>query len=162
MTIELMKPIQFFIILFTIFSFVGCASQPDQREKMEIKEQFAPFITDNGLKIFVYTVSMSGGESNTESTADRGSRSGSRSGGGGSRRGGSRDGGGTQSKQRTTDNGFKDKIAQKLLAKLIETGYCREGYIELSSSIGRGESSIRGECKEGATEEDRKNFLPET
>jgi len=54
---------------------------------------------------------------------------------------------------------FNEKVEEKLLAKLEETGFCREGYFEFGSSIGRGESFIRGECKEGATEEDCKKFI---
>lgn len=45
-----------------------------------------------------------------------------------------------------------------LEAKLDETGYCRDGYYELSSHYIPGESRIRGECKELATPEDRTRF----
>ncbi|MFT5790606.1 MAG: hypothetical protein ACI8SJ_002735 [Shewanella sp.] len=38
------------------------------------------------------------------------------------------------------------------------TGYCREGYIEISRSIQYDRGSIRGECQEGATEKDIAKF----
>lgn len=42
--------------------------------------------------------------------------------------------------------------------KLEETGYCRDGYYELSSHFVPGEFRLRGECKELASEEDRARF----
>ena len=42
--------------------------------------------------------------------------------------------------------------------KLAETGYCREGYYVLSRHFIPGESRLRGECKELATEQDRRRF----
>lgn len=39
------------------------------------------------------------------------------------------------------------------------TGYCREGYFELSRMIESGRGEIRGECKEGATDADRQKFV---
>ncbi|AAN55821.1 hypothetical protein HRJ35_15570 [Shewanella oneidensis MR-1] len=46
------------------------------------------------------------------------------------------------------------------LEKTLEmTGYCREGYFELSRMIESGRGEIRGECKEGATEEDKQKFV---
>ena len=45
-----------------------------------------------------------------------------------------------------------------LADKLEESGYCREGYYELSSHFVPGESCLRGECKELATPEDRARY----
>ncbi|MCL1089509.1 hypothetical protein L2744_07795 [Shewanella profunda] len=46
------------------------------------------------------------------------------------------------------------------LTKTLEmTGYCREGYFELSRIIESGRGEIRGECKEGATDADRQKFV---
>lgn len=46
------------------------------------------------------------------------------------------------------------------LEKTLEmTGYCREGYFELSRVIESDRGEIRGECKEGATEEDQQKFV---
>ncbi len=37
-------------------------------------------------------------------------------------------------------------------------GYCRDGFLEIDSSASRYNLWVRGECKEGATEEDKKKF----
>ncbi len=39
-----------------------------------------------------------------------------------------------------------------------QMGYCREGFLEIDSSASRFNLWVKGECKEGATEEDRKKF----
>lgn len=46
-----------------------------------------------------------------------------------------------------------------LIKTLEMTGYCREGYFELSRMIESGRGEIRGECKEGATDADRQKFV---
>ncbi|UZJ43316.1 hypothetical protein OOT55_11705 [Marinimicrobium sp. C6131] len=38
------------------------------------------------------------------------------------------------------------------------TGYCREGFLELDYRLSRAEMWLRGECREGATEDDRNRF----
>ncbi len=147
-----MKFIKRFIILFIIFSLTACAPQPRRMDNRDLEEKFVPHITETGLKVFTYTASMKG-------TGEQGgSRKGNKPPGG--REGGSQ--GGTMPDRDSMKKSIKEKTEQKLLAKLTETGYCREGYIELSSSIDKRESYIRGECQEAATEEDRKIFLPET
>ena len=45
------------------------------------------------------------------------------------------------------------------LSKTLDmTGYCREGYMELSRHIEADRGEIRGECNEGATQADRDKF----
>ncbi|WP_157960483.1 hypothetical protein [Marinimicrobium alkaliphilum] len=41
---------------------------------------------------------------------------------------------------------------------LAHTGFCREGYLELDRRLNRALMWIRGECREGATQEDRTRF----
>lgn len=59
-------------------------------------------------------------------------------------------------------NNISEKVQQVLLErlsdKLAANQYCREGYIELETNVGRGLASIKGECHESATPEDRKRF----
>lgn len=43
-------------------------------------------------------------------------------------------------------------------AKLKQTGFCREGYVELESSIKARVATVRGECRESASPEDRERF----
>ncbi|MCC4832443.1 MULTISPECIES: hypothetical protein [Shewanella] len=45
------------------------------------------------------------------------------------------------------------------LQKTIDmTGYCKDGYIVLNRSVSEGRGEVRGECNDGATEEDIKKF----
>lgn len=37
-------------------------------------------------------------------------------------------------------------------------GYCREGFLEIDSSVSQYNLWMKGECKEGATEDDKKKF----
>ncbi len=37
-------------------------------------------------------------------------------------------------------------------------GYCREGFLEIDSSVSQYNLWVKGECKEGASEEDKKKF----
>ncbi len=53
----------------------------------------------------------------------------------------------------------RKKLYERLGRKLLETGYCREGFVELYSFFDRGNVELRGECREAATVEDRKNFV---
>jgi hypothetical protein len=39
-----------------------------------------------------------------------------------------------------------------------DMGYCREGILVIDSSLSQFHLWVKGECKEGATEEDRKKF----
>lgn len=55
-------------------------------------------------------------------------------------------------------NRNKEMIYQRLESKLAETGYCREGYMELDFFMSRGQSQIKGECNDGASDNDRKIF----
>jgi len=123
----------------------ACASNP--MKQPEIEEMFVTNIKSNGIKLFKYTV--------TASTSNGSHRVSGRSMSGGE---GSVSGGGPAGWP-DRGSGMKEEIHEKLNARLTETGYCREGYIVLASSIGGGRSFIRGECKEGASEGDRKNLL---
>jgi hypothetical protein len=131
------------IVLFVPMVLVACAS--NQTKKPEIEEIFVCDIKPNGIKLFSYTV-----------TVNR--PSGSRSGTGRGKRGGegSKQGGGATG--RPDRESMMKGIKEKLDASLATTGYCREGYIVLGRRIDRDRSFIRGECKEGATADDREKF----
>lgn len=110
-------------------------------------DQLSTKITPGGLKIFHYTVS------NQAPNGGPGGRRGTPpSGGGGSGRGapGQLPGPGAGSD--------KAGIEHMLLAKLSQTGYCRNGYIEISSSVSSDYSFIRGECREVASQDDLNRF----
>lgn len=117
------------------FSLIACASNGNGAHGSvpEFDEHFVTNITSDGTKFFSYSASIS------------------RPSGGGRPSGGRPDQAAMQSK-------IEEKLRQRLEQKISETGYCREGYIEINSYIGRGNSQIRGKCKEGATDRDRLTF----
>jgi len=132
------------LMLFVPLILAACASS--QMKQSEIEEMFVTDIKPNGIKLFNYSVTMSRSDG-SHRVSGRG-----KSGGEGGVSGGGPAG------WYGRESGMKEKMHEKLNARLTETGYCREGYIVLGSSIGGGRSFIRGECKEGATEDDRKKF----
>ena len=131
------------IMLFAPTLLVACAS--NQTKQPEVEEIFVTDIRSNGIKFFNYTVTVS-------------RPSGSRSGTGRGKRGagGGKQGGGSAG--RPDRESMMKGVEEKLDVRLAETGYCREGYIVLGRRIDRGRSFIRGECKEGATADDREKF----
>ena len=122
---------------------VACASS--QTKKPEIEEIFVTDIKPNRIKLFSYTVTVSR-PAGSRSGTGRGKRGGE---------GGKQGGGATGRPDRES---MMKGIKEKLDVRLAETGYCREGYIVLGRRIDRGRSFIRGECKEGATADDREKF----
>ncbi len=50
------------------------------------------------------------------------------------------------------------RFYQLLNTKLSSSGYCQKGYIELDADIGLYSANLRGECREGASSEDRQRF----
>ena len=42
--------------------------------------------------------------------------------------------------------------------KLDSSGYCRDGYLTLEDYEANGIARVRGECRDGASEEDRRSF----
>lgn len=45
-----------------------------------------------------------------------------------------------------------------LQAQLTDSGYCREGFVELDQTVESGLLSVRGLCKDKATAADRLHF----
>ncbi|MGB5178196.1 MAG: hypothetical protein WBP44_05640 [Gammaproteobacteria bacterium] len=130
------------LMLFVPLISGACAS--NQMKASEIEEMFVTDIKSNGIKLFNYTVTTSDGPHRVSGRSNSGGEVGMS--------------GVEPADWHGRESGMKEKMHEKLDARLTETGYCREGYIVLSSSIGGGRSFIRGECKEGATEDDRKRF----
>lgn len=126
----------------------ACASQDSKQRSPEFVENFHTTITDNGSKMFDYQLRVAHRES------------------GKARQGGLRPRGdadkarrnGSKPDRAKMEKRFRSTVYEKLVLKLEETGYCREGYLELSADIYRGKAEIRGECREGATREDRQKF----
>jgi len=130
----------------------GCAShKPDADDfKNRVKDRFKTDIRSNGIKLFTYKAKLEiPDDSNTElahreriNQLKKQSRS-------------------KNSKRSiyTPDlSDWTEQIELGLSKTLNMTGYCREGFMELSRIIEVGRAEIRGECNEGATDEDRAKF----
>ena len=142
------------VVLLVSLLLLACAS--DQKIQPEIKEILVTKIKENGIKLFSYSVTMSSLQKGMDG---RGAGRGMPGGMGGDMQG--KNGAGRpdrESMMKRMKEKKKEKINRKLDYKLAETGYCREGYIELDSYVGRGQSQIKRECKESATDSDRKRF----
>jgi hypothetical protein len=146
-------------LLVLIFFLTACAN--NQWKSSEVDEVFVTDIKPGGLKIFNYsltkTTAQTGGGS--ERNASSGKGSGKHSGRGGKGAGKSDGHGSMGSGKSAYESSMKPYLNEMLESKLKKSGYCRDGYIELDSYFGRGQLQIRGECEEGATEEDRIKFV---
>jgi hypothetical protein len=128
----------------------ACSSQSSRPEPEEI---FTTTITDDGSKIFVYAL-ISPKSANRPQKGRDGSGRGGRGGKGG---GGKRMAGVNGSRQADLSKNLEKGLDEKLAT----TGFCREGYLELDHYQSRGQSSIRGECHDPASAEDRVKFQAE-
>jgi hypothetical protein len=54
--------------------------------------------------------------------------------------------------------GTAERLHENAAYVVQQMGYCREGFLEIDSSASRFNLWLKGECKEGATDEDRKKF----
>ena len=131
----------------------GCASDKPRHSKPKPvpQETFSTEITQDGTKLFSYSLK-------------RPSREGMLKKPGKSRK--ERRFPDTQN-GKTEDQNRKDRMLTKLEKeldtrleqKIEETGFCREGYLILDRYVGKSSSSIRGECWEGANDDESQDDL---
>ncbi len=146
-----------YLLVLSLF-LMACVS--NQWESSEVDEVFVTDIKSSGLKIFNYSLTKHIPQaSHSDKNSSRGKGSGSHGGRGGKGGGKGSGHGGMGGGKSDSGSSMKQYFNEMLEAKLKSSGYCREGYIELDSYFGRGELQIRGECEEGATEEDRVKFV---
>ena len=135
-----------------LLSLTACAS--NQWKSSEVEEVFVTDIKPSGLKIFNYsltnTMAQVSGNAKPSGSSKGNGKHGSGKGGGY---------GGVGGGKSTNESSMKPYFNDMLESKLKSSGYCREGYIELDSYFGRGQLKMRGECEEGATEEDQIKFI---
>lgn len=65
----------------------------------------------------------------------------------------------TKSPQNIHDKALQEWLDNRLTQTLADNQYCREGFILLERNVGKGLASIKGECHESASPEDRKKFI---
>ena len=148
----------YFLVLILSLFLTACAN--NQWKSSEVDEVFVTDIKSSGLKIFSYSLTKTAAQ--TSGSGERGGsgKGSGKHGGRGGKGGGKSNGHGSMGSGKSTyESGMKPYFNEMLESKLKKSGYCREGYIELGSYFGRGQLQIRGECEEGATEEDRIKFV---
>ncbi|MBB3047642.1 hypothetical protein FHR99_001908 [Litorivivens lipolytica] len=129
---------------FTVFIFLlglvqACASNAPASGT---QERFTPQILDNGTKLFRYEFSR-GDKLRPILAYDQA--------------GGFSDGRDVYSAEELRRK--NERHLRFAVPRLLEeNGYCREGFYTLDTLIGYGNASLRGECKEAATAEDRARF----
>lgn len=112
---------------------------------------FSTYITSDGSKRFVFSQEMAGGHG-------RQGGPGGGMGGPGGGRGGPQGGAGGGGKRGGDDSEQSVDISDQVNQKLLDTGYCRSGYMELDNARAGRFQRLTGECNETATEADRKQF----
>lgn len=136
-------------LLVGLFILAGCASdkpKPSDRRPAPV-ETFSTEITKDGTKLFSYSLEMP-----KPNTTSRGAKSGRKA-----RR--SPDASGKRSPNRDKTGELARRLDERLKRKIEETGFCQEGYLVLDRYVGRGNASIRGECREGAYDEEAKDKI---
>lgn len=129
------------ILLCVAFCAAGCSSMNPGRQAEPFT--FSTRITPDGLKLFELSFPYQPRQlllpGNT-SRAGNSSRAGTRA-------------------PRDRQPRYSDRQLERILdTKLTDSGYCREGYILLGRHSGHTVQTLRGECRELATSDDRVQF----
>ncbi|QLE85160.1 MULTISPECIES: hypothetical protein [Shewanella] len=135
-----MKPIPLLTALL-LTMLVGCSAKKATVEDFQdqVEDQFRTSIKGDGIKLFVYKVrKVNNKELPHVYRAKQAKRSSRNSG--------------------PDLSDWTEQIELGLLKTIDMTGFCREGYFELSRIIEYGRGEIRGECIEGASEADKQAF----
>lgn len=134
-------------LLFCSFFICACSSKHD----LKITEVFKPEILDNGAKMFTFSLIFVN-KSPTEKGRDQPQNKQKQGKGGHSDK---------QSRQtnNSIENQMTEELEQRLVDRLEENNYCRKGHFELTRTLNKSVYSIRGECSESATAEDRENYV---
>jgi len=66
--------------------------------------------------------------------------------------------GGTGGNRGKGKNNPENSLQEAIQARLDMNGYCRDGYLALERYQANGIARIRGECRDGATDNDREQF----
>lgn len=135
------------ILSAVLVSFCGllaaCSTPGRSYTDSKLVETLEIEIMPNTSKMFVYRLRMPEDRMNNGVHIDRGGFHG----GGDGERGG------------VSINSSTPKRLTENAGYVVEhMGYCREGFLELDSSASPSNLWLKGECKEGATEDDKKKF----
>ncbi|WP_428636434.1 hypothetical protein [Shewanella sp.] len=142
-------PIRSLLCFILLISLSGCASKRDVDDfNIRVEDTFQTAIKDNGIKLFTYRVkyaelpTLEQPHMQRVRQIERMKRSGSNK----------------RSIYQPDLSRWTEQIELGLEKTIAMTGYCREGYLELSRIIEEGRGEIRGECNDGATDADISKF----
>jgi len=150
-------------------SLFACASQEPKPPKTT--DAFTTLIQADGSKQFSYTLIMEmpehggGGHSSRAGQGMEGKGPGGHGGpppGGGGKKGQGKHGAGKHGPRPDDEgkgtDGLTHLTEEGLLAKLEDSGYCRNSYRTLNTDVKHGAMNIQGECYDKATDAERKQF----
>lgn len=132
-----------------LLALTSACTTNDKRPRQEPTAHFNTNITADGTKFFVYRVEMPQRDAQGE---PRGRPQGGGRGGSGGPPGQSR---GPSQDARDNDD---DLLKQQVDLLIAKNRFCRDGYFVLDQYDGAGGTSMRGECREEASPEDRTRF----
>ncbi len=130
--------------LLTAAAISACSGAPSAPSKPQSATTFITHIDAAGSKLFVFSL-----QSPQVNGSSKHARSGMRHGGQGST---------NTDNQSAPANDMQQKFNDLLQAKLTDSGFCRDGYIEQDRTVESGFMSLRGQCRDKATPEDRARF----
>jgi hypothetical protein len=151
-----------FVILLIFFGVTACAGRHGAHQ--EGQELFSTEIHSDGSKRFILALLYQ--QDKDGRPRSKGKPEGKRDRGGDRKRQGQSGRGRPDSEQNSSqgstlqrseagyDEDKREAIMDLLDQKLIETGFCRHGFIELDYSQMRDTTELVGECQESASEED--------
>lgn len=127
-------------LLFTAFWLAACSGHSSLPSN--VSETFTTVIHDNGTKVFAYNLAL-GQEISALSALDY--------------QQGFTDGRRLYSPEELVKRNRR-RLKSRLNSLLEDNNFCREGFITLQQYAGYATASLRGECREGASDEDRQRF----
>lgn len=131
-----------FMLLCLFVILPGCSSQGRAYTKSEMNETLETEILPNTSKMFIYRLKWPADAIPNPIRIERGYVSPN-----------PRTEGGVEINRRTAE-----RLQENAAYVVQKMGYCRSGFIELDRSMSRYHLWLKGECKEGATEEDKDRF----
>lgn len=130
-------------ILLSLTLITACSSKKTDPNDFDlrVKDTFSTKIEGDGIKIFIYKAQLAAlDNANILLPPSNGIQQSS------------------EHDKQPNLNDWTQQIELGLSKTLTMTGFCREGFMELSRIIEIGMAEIRGECNEGATERDKSKF----
>ena len=146
-------------LLLTLSLLTLSACSATKQPKME--EFFHTKIHDDGSKRFTFSLIVIQGQSDKKDKSQKRANKPSKGSGnrGGNKNGDRENKQGSSNKESSRTSKMTELFEERFQEQMIKNQYCREGYITLDSGFSGAIYTLRGECQENATEEDRKHFL---